>query len=540
MDTEDDSKGNVFCINFYDGSTHTTFMGCNVQQKAIEWLHTRSRDSVEIWAVNLAYDLNNLFKGHFTQLEIIYADTRVITARLLKTKIFFKDTLNHWKLSVKEMGKRIGLHKIETKDFKNVEYCRRDTEICYHFVKHMEKNYQTIGCELKATIGSTSLHYFYKNFWDRPKPDEILSQSEIEFLRGGYYGGRTEIFFTKPVSGFIWYFDVNSLYPSVMRDFHFPKLCDRLSVFDLIYEGMAEVDIYCSTISIPYLPYRINNKGIIFPQGKLHGTYTYFEIREALKLGYKVLKVYKAITFTKTCQPFKKFVDTLYDWRLKAQADKDELLSQAAKDISNNLYGKFAQKNVFTKLVPYNRFKDQGTIYGDMLLKKTTGKYPKHTNIIWACYTTAYARHRLYEYLVKVGLGNGLLIYCDTDSIIFENSSQIFTPSQNLGELKLEKGSPFRYAHFKLPKLYCLKPRFGKWTYKSKGVRRDRASEFFRTGRTRFKRPYKLRESLRRNLSPKKTYEIIPNYWEFTIKEARHRYDKRIVSRSGHTSPIVI
>lgn len=539
LDTEDDSRGNVYCINFYDGKKHHTFM---TQESALEWL-TEQKGHIEIWCVNLGYDLNNLFKNYLEKLEIIYVGTRIISSRIVGAQVYFRDTLNHWKLSVAEIGKRLGIYKIRTRSFKNVEYCQRDTLITYKFVMEMKEKYEAIGCTLKATIGSTALEYYYNKFGDRPSQSEILSTKEIEFIKKGYYGGRTEIFFGKPVSGNIQYFDINSLYPSVMRDFTYPRLDSRRWVKSPNFEneGMAEVTVQSSTdIRIPYLPCRSERSGLLFPIGKFRGVYTYYELRNAQELGYRINKVHKALEFDKKFRPFVQFIETLYEMRLQAQKNGDELLSDSAKLIMNNLYGKFGQGNEFTKLMPINDFKKyEGVVYGNLILTKRKGNYPKHANGIWACYTTAYARDRLYRGLVEIESNGGLLIYCDTDSIIFESDRRIIKPSNQLGEFKLE--GEFRYAHFKLPKLYCLIPRArGKWIYRAKGVRRNRASEFFRTGKAEFKRPNKLRECLRRNLNPKRLHKLVPNYWEMTKKETRKIYDKRFVQRSGHTIAVTL
>ncbi len=537
FDSEDDSKGRVFCINFFDGDKHTTFFD---QKSALEWLCDRP-GVLELWAVNLGYDLNNLFQGYLEKLEITYVDSRIISARIIKAQVYFRDTLNHWKMSVEEMGKRIGLPKIKTRNFRNVEYCRRDTEITYRFVMEMKNQYAKIGCNLKATIGSTALEYYYSKFGDRPSDEEVLEFQEIEFCKKGYYGGRTEIFFTKPVVGNIQYFDINSLYPSVMRDFGFPRLDKRKWTKhpDFKKEGMADVEMDCpQNIKIPYLSNR-NDKGLIFPVGTFRGIYTYFEIRESIKLGYVVRKTFTALQFEGTCSPFIQFVETLYNMRLKAQKVGDKLLSDSAKLIGNNLYGKFGQGNEFTKLCAIKPGeKVEGFVFGNLILKKVLGKYPKHSNAVWACYTTAYARHRLYDGLTKVQNNDGLLIYCDTDSVIFESDKRIIEPSDKLGEFKLE--GEFRYAHFKLPKLYCLIPKRGKWVFRAKGVPRKRANDFFRTGKASFRRPYKLRETMRRNLSPTRIEKLIPNYWATTQKEIRKTYDKRVVEKTGHTRPITL
>ena len=175
---------------------------------------------------------------------------------------------------------------------------------------------------------------------------------------------------------------------------------------------------------------------------------------------------------------------------------------------------------------------------GDQILRHTIGPYQKHANGIWSCYTTAYARNLLYNALIKVKESGGLLIYCDTDSIIFESDKKIFKPSDQLGELKLE--GEFRYGHFKLPKFYCLIPKKGALIYKTKGVPRKVAKDFFKKGKVSFRRPYKLREVLRRNMSPKRIEKLIPNYWEVTEKEVKRIYNKRKVLRDGTTKPIIL
>lgn len=542
LDTEDNSKGKVYLINFYDGAEHFTF---RTRVEAIEWLSNQP-GHIEIWCTNLGYDLNNLFGDQITCTEIIYAGSRVISARFLGTSIRFRDTLNHWKISVREMGIRIGLEKLDAGgDFNNVKYCRRDSEITFLFVEHMADKYQSIGAKLKTTIGSTALDFFYGHYHGRPHNRDIPKETEMQFILKGYYGGRTEIFFNKPVEGNIHYVDVNSLYPAVMRENVFPILSSRKKTKrpDFTKEGMANVTFKAPNLEIPYLPYRDpKTYRLVFPTGRFTGTYTYFEIREAQRLGYDLVRINDALEYRGgTYRPFEKFVDTLYESRMQAKRQDDELLTESYKLLMNNLYGKFGQGNEITKLVPIDRakLKSGDVVFNGMMLVKEKKEYPRHSNGIWAAYVTAYARAKLYEGLCKVRDSGGLLIYCDTDSIIFEHSSGIFPDSKALGEFKIE--GQFKYAHFKLPKLYCLvdaKTEVRK--YRAKGVPRAEAESFFETGKAKFKRPYKLREVLRRNLSPKRTEKLIPNYWETVEKTIYQKYDKRIVLNSGHTKPLEV
>lgn len=543
FDTEDNSKGKVYLINFYDGKSHHTFTS---PERAIKFLCSLE-GSVHFWACNLGYDIANLFRDHLYFLEIIYINSRMIECKILDTGIRFRDTLNHWKISVAEMGNRIGLKKLDAgKSFNNKKYCQRDTEIVWKFVASMKEKYDQIGCDLKATIGATSLKLFQNNYF-KTERKRIFQSKDIEFMMRGYYGGRTEIFFNKPIEGNIHYYDFNSLYPACsLRDF--PRISPRCFAYKkqikFELEGMADVTIQSpKEMAIPYLPYRPENGGLVFPLGRFRGVWTYFELREAKKLGYKIIKTHKAMEFNKgLSSPFHKFINHLYTERLEAQKKQDTLLSDAYKLLMNNLYGKWAQGNDKTKLYPLKKgmkLERHDEIMGCMVLKKEKGDYPIHTNVIWSAYTTAYARHKLWLAMDRVVREKGLLIYCDTDSLIFENETPLFENNNKLGELKSE--GLFKYAHFKLPKEYKLVPIGNKkHIYKAKGVPKKQQKQFFNTGRVTYKKPLKLREVMRRNLSPKRKHKLVANYWDQMEKISKQVYDKRIVDKKGFTKPITI
>lgn len=542
LDTEDDSKGNVYILNFFNGEKHHTFFNQKDAQKFIASLEGK----IQIWCTNLQYDLINTFQSALYHLEIGYVGSRVISAKVIETDIVFFDTLNHWKISVEEMGKRIGLEKLKANGkFNDVTYCRRDTEISWHFVNTMKKHYESIGCELKATIGSTALRFFQTKYY-RMQRERLFNKRQIKFMLKGYFGGRTEIFHNNPVEGNIQYYDFNSLYPSVMKK-AFPIIKKDMFGFTKTPNFQNEGIVYARVESpidmdVPYLPVRNEHGSLIFPLGAFRGYWTYFEIREALRLGYTIKKIFNAFEFCAGCSfPFSEFIDDLYSKRLDAQKIKDILLSDAFKLLMNNLYGKFGQGNEYTKLIPHTKgvkLKPDDEIMGDMILRKEKGDYPLHTNVIWAAYVTAYGRHKLWEGMRDVQEKGGLLIYCDTDSIIFESSKRVFSDSSQLGALKSE--GEFEYAYFKLPKLYKLIEKGGSTKYRSKGVPRAVAEEFFEKGKATFKRPNKLRETLRRNLNPKRKIKLIANFWDDTEKITHKTYDKRKVNKDGTTEPLRI
>lgn len=553
LDTEDNSKGSVDLINFYDGENHHTF---KTRKEALNWLLHEAGSNLDIWCTNLQYDLINTFGDQLHLLEINYVGSRIISAKLSNMKVYFKDTLNHWKMSVAEMGKRINHHKLEGDIFDEnnrptmeqlITRCHRDSEITYKFVETMGHYYNSIGAKLKATIGSTAMDYFQTHHYKNSRK-QLIKTKDLEFLQSGYYGGRTEIFFNNPIEGNIQYMDYNSLYPATMFENDFPIITEncykRTKNPNLNNHGIAHVTIICpDDIILPYLPYRSENGGLIFPIGVLTGHWTFFEIREAIKLGYVLKKIHTSIEFNRgNFFPFKDFVKNLYQNRMEAKKQKDDLLADSYKLIMNNLYGKYAQGREFTKLIPYTNKNDLqlgDTILAGMILRtKKGGKFPIHTNFIWSALTTAYGRDKLYKGMIEVIKNKGLLIYCDTDSIIFESNKKIFKDNHDLGGLKSE--GDFKYAWFKLPKLYKLIAKDNTDQFKAKGIPKKHAKDFFNLGSATFRKPYKLREALRRNMSPKRKVKLIPNYWEEITKNSIKTYDKRIVFKDGTTKPLKI
>lgn len=564
LDTEDDSKGNVEIINFFDGKAHHTFENIEGAEKYI----VSHKGKVEIWAVNLQYDLTNLFYNRPGLCRMNYVGSRLISAQIEGTKIYFKDTLNHWKISVAEMGKKIGLEKLEESLFDGtkkpskaelIKRCHRDSEITYFFVKKMQEKYKSIGAKLKSTIGATALDHFCTHS-DYTKPNKNpFSFEELVFMREGMHGGRTEAFFNKPIKGMIRAYDFNSLYPSVLAENEYPILEERYFTNkpDLSLEGVIHAKVRATrNLWCPYLPCR-SDRGLLFPIGTFKGHWTYFEIREALKYGYKLEKVYKALEFSGgTYNPFREWILGHYQRRLEAQKIGDDLESDSCKLIMNNLFGKFSQGNEKTELLPItkNRLKKHSGVILEnkyILCNFQSHDWPSHTNYIWSMYCLAYARDKLFKAIQSISNCSSRFLYCDTDSLFIAGNEADFVSSKKLGELKLE--GEFEEAYFKGLKNYRLtytKEWYDKKTgikdaekekrtiYKVRGVPRRYANLFFESGYVEYRKPFRLREALRRNSGKKKIIPIIPNYWEKIHKEDKKIYDKRKVLKNGQTKPI--
>lgn len=552
-DTEDDSKGKTYIINFFDGDHHYTF---DHTETAVEFLIEYSKQykkGVIVWFANQAYDIGNLFRQTQEYLSFNVVGSRFITGKIFQEKVKFRDIFNVIPgSSVKSLGKMINLEKIETDDFNNTYYCQRDTEIVYWALVKFKKALDRLNIDLKNTAAATGFSALLQLY--PALSYNSFSEDDQEFLKQGYYGGRTEVFNTAKQKGEIYGYDIVSSYPNVMTKI--PLMVSHCRYYTKrpkleIYEGVIDCVVECpNTINIPYLPVRIDDK-LCFPSGKFQGTWTYFEVREALKLGYKLIKINKALEFKlKHNFSLKEFVDKIFTERKKAQESKDDVLQYACKIILNASYGKFALGNEKTELIPFNElwkikgdFKSEVFPNNQVIVKRKT-TYNPSTNYLTASYITAYARHDLYNYIMLCSSEERIPLYCDTDSIFFKGKKLNISQDKKLGALMLEH--TIKECQFILPKTYYIVWNDGSKKYKCKGVREKLAEEFFTKGYAESMQPLKYIETCRKNFFIKernkkfKTKEkYIPfNLWVKKPKSMRSKYDKRIINKSGATKPI--
>lgn len=495
VDTEDDSKGKVKIINFFDGHEHVTFAGPNqtkIRKQAYNYMYSRA--PATLWACNAEYDLLNLFSHWIGYLStLMYVSSGLMRAYVTFCPVQVYDTLRHWPIGVAGMGNYLGLPKLEA-DFESIEYCRRDTEIVWLFVREMTERYQRLGLQLKATLPAMAMQLF-KQFYN---DDFELDNKTIKgILRDSYYGGRVEVFRLGEVSGPFNHYDINSLFPSVMRDFKFPvpKSYYLAGKPDFKKEGVFQGFLDHPKLDICNLPVRAGNE-LIYPHGSLYGTWPYPEIRRFLDDGGKIVHCERAIEFEKVESPFVRYVDFCYNQRIKAT---DELDKVFWKLMLNSLYGKFGQSRGLT-IIHQNK-------------ERVISSESSYSNVIWSSYVTSHARVRLLESLRQCSE----VYYTDTDSIFTPDRLPV---SNELGKFKLE--GIVKKGFFAGNKLYILDDKA-----RAKGVPRSIAADFIRTGRGVFRKPARLRESRMQGLKV--------NYWYEVEKHLKKEYTKRKVGRGGFT-----
>ena len=480
FDIETHGKNNTFYMGglYLPDGTYKSFY--DKQKLLNEFKKKKYYGSTYVVATNLAFDLVGTFFNtkEWNSNDIIMSGGRMISATLHaknRQKLTFIDSFNHAPLSVEQMGEILklpklkqpkALGKIPQTNLEELElevYNKRDCEVTQNFTELLMNGYYDAGGKIKLTIASTSLDIYRRKYLRYPinKEEKLLGWCPNDMIFKSYYGGRTENFkrgyikstsFDYETNTFkkegIHYrlYDINSLYASCMIN-KYPdpnharyKHEGNIKLINT-YEGVSKVKMFCPKMRYPFLAVRLNGK-LTFPTGVIEGYYTHVEIRKAITLGYRLDTIEETLYYKKTFYPFKEFVLDMYKKRneLKAKNDPREIVY---KLVMNSLYGKFASKHL-TETIFFNKenldnegleavknnpatiMKDDNN--GMIINKKICNE--AYVLPILSSYTTAYARIKLYDYLVNY---NG--IYCDTDSIV---TSRIIPESDELGKMKVD------------------------------------------------------------------------------------------------------
>ena len=517
LDSEDDSAGTVTLIVLTDGVTDRVFKNSEAVR---DFLSDYSFGSARIWAHNLEYDLCNVYRGVYGMLNWRFYGSRLIDARLYGTRTKFGDLTNLvGRVPLAEVGKVIGQKKLSF-DPRSVDYCVRDARIVHGAVSALREYVRSLGGDLRNTIASTALFLWASRYADLPLP--VLTQNVRGLFRKAYYGGRVEVFRYGKVRGRLTYLDVNSLFPACMTG-SYPGLWS-LRVDGR--HGVVKARVTVPPMEYPPLPHRGPDGRIVYPVGTWSGFWCSNELDYARTLGVKV-RVLGSVGSDSLVTPFRDYVEELYGRRKRS---KNETERKVLKLLMNSLYGKFGTAGGVAREI---RSLDKLGEVSYAPLDSTSGMIdvaapsPPYANVLWSAWTTAAARVVLHKALVKANKSGAEVLYCDTDSIIFDGPNP-FPVSRELGAWKVEKKCSEFEA--KGPKYYYFKAENRKrGEYRVKGVPRKKAGELFRRKVTTFERPYRLRESIRLGDCG------LVNIWREMEKKDRKPKPRRCVLPGGRT-----
>lgn len=314
-----------------------------------------------------------------------------------------------------------------------------------------------------VSLPSLALKIFRLKFLSFNIP--ILNRVTDSFVRKSYYGSAVDIY--KGYARNAYYYDINSLYPYAMKNRIPLKPIQTFYEEDTDFNfdnffGFMDIDIQCPEhLSKPVLPYKQDGR-TIFPQGVFSGVYFSEEVRACVNLGYKILKVHKAVQYSQECI-FSDYVDAMY--KLKAKSVGPERF--VSKLLLNSLYGIFGrrQETLKTVVVSNSMLPDLlgshviktiinidndnsivlmidnldaeligtlNSVISDFNMKPSVGKTVK-SNVAIASAITAYARIKMIPYKIMDGA-----IYSDTDSIITTDKLDDSLIGTELGLMKDE------------------------------------------------------------------------------------------------------
>lgn len=447
-------------------------------------------------------------------LSNVQAGSKMIVLMATIEKRFtirFADSLPILRGSLDELaGKLLGKSKIdlggrmphEVKESDPVlyeRYCSQDTEL---LLEILEKTLDIIRehvapiKDLGYTIGSTSMKVFRTIGVDAPI--SIPWEPELKaFLRAGFAGGRVEVF-QRGYFPNVNVYDINSLYPSIMREALLPTSERGYWIVPGFDKEISPVGVY--EIEFDQSPESgfavLMQNGV----GSYSGSGVYFgpEIILLKEIDPNVtIKVMRGFVFSDVARIFLAFVDKLYSLRLK---DKKGPLGEITKYLLNSNYGKWAQKSERSKLVvvrdvmeickhvraEYAKPKGKNKRAVDMLaadpfasidpdpfalsadhkgmrlVNPELGVFEvndeikcEHEHVGIAGLITANARCALYRGFMLAGFSR--VVYCDTDSVhCLSTLPHSVIDNDRLGAFKHEHTGEGVYAG---KKLYALRVR---------------------------------------------------------------------------------
>lgn len=464
----------AFLWDIYDGKTHYTFEHVSdvvafLENK--EWI---------VYAHNGGkFDYH--MKGFLDALEP-FAEVLIINGRLARFNLGlceFRDSCNILPMKLEEYKKEI----IDYKKFERgtrerhleeiTKYLHKDTEYLYQLVYKFRETYGN-----GLTLAGSAMRVWSERSGTKPPKS---TPSFYSALQPYYYGGRVECFYKGLLKQPVTMIDINSAYPFAMLHEH--PISTRFDVArPKIDEPIIPQSLYTLRgIAHGSLPFRDSDKGLIFPNDDKERRYriTGWELQAALDThSLDMSEMISRVDFEETIN-FTKYIHYFYDIKKNSVKGSPEYIF--AKLFQNSLYGKFGANPAEYKNHMVVDMKHVGAAICDgkefggelgpwaLMTEPLEPEKQRYYNVATAASITGFVRAYLWRNLCTIQR-TGRLIYCDTDSIIFEGDMpKSITISKELGEWSLE--GHYIKGGIGGKKLYCLFDKVNdEWKKSCKGV----------------------------------------------------------------------
>ena len=394
------------------------------------------------------------------------------------------------------------------------KYCKIDCKALFEILVEFNKlvfNEFSLNVHGVLTLPALAMKIYKTHFMPKDTLYQMLGPVEKD-IRESYTGGAVDVYITnntfdgnilnpKAKAEKLYYYDVNSLYPTVMATMEMPVGKPILFQGDIrSVDPQAFGFFYCKITSPEYLEHPILQRRIktkdgtrtIAGLGSWEGWIFSGEMDNAMKYGYtfEILQGYK---FGKA-NIFKEYVERLYKLRLEYESGTP--INLIAKLLMNSLYGKFGMKTEKTQVaclrkdesnnneglqtyIDRNKESIQDILeVGDFTIIVQNGvsmaNFSQDTyhgldvNIAVASAVTSGAR------VIMSKVKNNpdyVLYYTDTDSAVLNRPLPAEMVGSALGQFKLEH--VIKDAVFLAPKVYAFVATDGTVVKKVKGVAKE-------------------------------------------------------------------
>jgi hypothetical protein len=389
-----------------------------------------------------------------------------------------------------------------------IKYCKLDCKCLHEILTKFNElifNEFNVNIHKCLTLPSLAMKIFKVNFMPKDTIYQLVGEVE-QNIRQSYTGGAVDVYIPhnrvgSPLSkrhNKLYYYDVNSLYPTVMSKMDMP--IGKPVAFEgniRLIEPNAFGFFYCNISSPTYLNHpilqrRIKGKGTVAGLGSWTGWISSLEMDNAMKFGY-TFEILRGYQFDRA-NIFEGYVNKMYT--LRKDYPNGHAMNLIAKLLMNSLYGKFGMKVERTKVDIFNLNTEAGKLAMKELLDRAgesvqdfieleDNKYVfiintlsnvfnedsyhgSDVNIAIASTITAGARVHMSTFKNS---DTYKLYYSDTDSIVIDQPLSDEYVGGKLGQLKLEH--TISKAVFLAPKVYGLVDTNGNETIKIKGVTSD-------------------------------------------------------------------
>lgn len=335
-----------------------------------EFLEGRLNPRRPVWVFghNLGWDMGILKAWQWLRRGDIEVSRMVVDGQLFFMKahvkgctLWFNDTFNYCRMSLKKIGKALGFPKDEIpldsrKDHQWEEYCRRDVEVTAKCVDTLIQFARThdLG-PWQPTLAALAFSSYRHRFMSH----NVLVHTYTEPLqmeRRGYYGGLVDTQYIGSVQdGEIHEYDVNSMYPWACLE-NLPTTIaqsfgsvGRQRLDWLLRNYMAVADVTLRSERDRY-PCR-DGASVVHPTGTYRTVLPDAELRYAHEAGHIV--TVNSITIYNSAPIFEEYM--MYFHGVKQEYDKsgDDAFRFVAKIMMNSLYGKTGQQS--PRWQPWNR-----------------------------------------------------------------------------------------------------------------------------------------------------------------------------------------